>query len=202
MEQFYTVSINGQRAVEAARMILGHHCTKIIKVGKNSGQMEIALDEDRVYNGYAQKWVDISYIDTREEADAIIDALPAMGFGGCEAELLRETTHGSYSDQAEIGDMFTIPASEEKEPESGTAFGEVQRVVRIADLNEIQPVTKKMMNEVIDGMDGDGKYLTVEKAGGIPVWVACDKRNGACWVEEFADLGPAVAWLHIELIKG
>ena len=196
MEQYYTISINGQKAVDAAREILGRHCTKLIKLVDEdaSGQMEIVLDSDDVYNGYIQKWVDISYIDTREEADAIIANLPAMGFGGCEAELLLETMHGSYSDQAEIGDMFTIPAAKEKEPESGTAFGEV----RIADLNEIQPVTKKMMNEIIDGLAGDGKYLTVEKAGGIPVWVACDNRNGKCWLEEFADLGEAIAWLLLD----
>ena len=138
MEQFYTVSINGQKAVDAARMILGQYCTKIIKVGKASGQMEIVLDSDDVYNGYIQKWVDISYIDTREEADAIIAALPAMGFGGCAAVLLLETTHGSYSEQAEIGGMFTIPA-EGKEPESGTASGEKMETkmeITVTRLNE------------------------------------------------------------------
>lgn len=51
--------VNGQNAIDLATSIIGNRCYKNIG---SLGQIEIVLNDDRIYNGYICKWVSIAWI--------------------------------------------------------------------------------------------------------------------------------------------
>lgn len=88
---YYTISINGQEAVDRARTLIGNKC--YLPIGK--WQLEIVIDEDGRFNGLSNKWVDLSYIHENEIADAKAK-LKELGFCGT-ALLVKEHINGCFA---------------------------------------------------------------------------------------------------------
>ena len=66
MRQF-NIAINGQKAVDAAYKFIGGGCYRgIYNHGKRIGQMEVVIDEDGYYNGYPNKWVDVTVPEQKQ----------------------------------------------------------------------------------------------------------------------------------------
>jgi hypothetical protein len=114
----YTVSINGQRAVNRAYEIIGNHCYTGIYINSvRVAQMEVVLDEEGEYNGWLIKWVDVSYIN-ETNIDAVICELSNMGFSGCKAVLMedRYDGYGCICKQKEVRE-FIIPEPTKENPD-------------------------------------------------------------------------------------
>lgn len=104
----YTISINGQKAVDTARKIQKNHCYKrLFKNGKYLAQMEIVLDDDGVYNGKPNKWVDVSYISTYENVFKTIQLLIKLGFNDCFCFLAEESEEDNH-----YRELFTFTLGE------------------------------------------------------------------------------------------
>lgn len=136
MEVTYTVSINGQRAVNRAYEINNGHCyTGIYINSERVAQMEVVLDEDGTYNGWAVKWVDVSYVKP-SDVENVIAELSRMGFGGCKAVLMEDhIEEDSYIIQQKEIKEFIIPENTEepKEPEEDIVHLEKFRDIETGD---------------------------------------------------------------------
>lgn len=97
-EQSYTISINGQQAVDAARKFCNGFCYRSVE---GLGQMEIVLDSTDKYNGYIQKWVDVAYVE-EENIPELLRTLSAMGFYGCFAIISLTTYEGCMAYDKEL----------------------------------------------------------------------------------------------------
>lgn len=65
MKSFYTIMINGQKAVDVGYRFCGNSCYRKIRThNKVLAQLEVVIDEPGDYNGNPLKWVSVSYIET------------------------------------------------------------------------------------------------------------------------------------------
>lgn len=93
MKQF-NIAINGQKAVDAAHAFIGNSCYRgIYNHGKRIGQVEVVIDEDGYYNGYPNKWVDVT-VPEQKQIETVIDQLSRIGFKGCPCIIQEENLHG------------------------------------------------------------------------------------------------------------
>lgn len=84
MEQFYTIMINGQKAVDAGYKFCNGRCYRgIYTHGKRIAQLEVVVDDEGEYNGFPQKWVFVGYIKSGEDVKRTLEALKKIGFSGC-----------------------------------------------------------------------------------------------------------------------
>ena len=56
----------------------------------------------------------------------------------------------------------------------------------------ILPVSKKLMNEIIEKRTPLGKFYSIDKG----VFIGCDNSRGEAFVEEFNDLDSCKKWLN------
>ena len=87
----YTVfGINGESAVKLAKRFQGGYCYRgIYNHGKRIAQLEVVLDEPGEYNGYPNKWVEISVIGRAE--NETLSQLKKIGFS--DEWILISTAH-------------------------------------------------------------------------------------------------------------
>lgn len=86
----YSVYINGDKAINTAKKLIGDYCYKNID---SIGCFEIVLNSDEIYNGYIQKWVSVSCIESLDVLkNKTIVFLKNHGFSGCVAEIIEEET--------------------------------------------------------------------------------------------------------------
>ena len=96
----YTIMINGQAAVDAARRFCGGYCYRsIIEHRKVLAQVEVVIDEPGDYNGIPQKWVSVSYIITGRDVEKTLDQLARLGFRGCPCEVTLDVEAGCIATQ-------------------------------------------------------------------------------------------------------
>lgn len=88
----YYIAVNGQKAVDLARKIIGNKCyLALMPNGKWLTQIEVVIDEPGNYNGKPNKWVDFSFINP-EDIETVIKWLKENGFSGCFAYMANEIT--------------------------------------------------------------------------------------------------------------
>ena len=93
-EKRYTISVNGQQAVDAARAFVGSKCYKQILIGgKFAAQCEIVIDYPGEYNGLPNKWVAFSFIPA-DMVQAVFAWIESNGFSGCLATFENEECDG------------------------------------------------------------------------------------------------------------
>lgn len=98
----YTISVNGKKAVDIASHINSGKCYSALKInGQFAGQIEVTIDDDGMYNGRPNKWVDISFIPS-EMVFSVIAWLTNNGFSGCFAYIAEESGNGDEL-------VFSIP---------------------------------------------------------------------------------------------
>ena len=103
----YCISINGQRAVDLGYKFQNGSCYRgIYNHGKRLGQLEVVIDEPGEYNGYSEKWVDVSYIE-HKNIDAVLKQLKRLGFSGCFAVLSESHENNGYCTEKTIKE-FTL----------------------------------------------------------------------------------------------
>lgn len=101
MRQF-NISINGQKAVNAAYKFIGRACYRgIYNHGKRIGQMEVVIDEDGCYNGYPNKWVDVT-VPEQKQIETVINQLSRIGFKGCPCIIQEENLHGCMATSTDL----------------------------------------------------------------------------------------------------
>lgn len=100
MNNYFVISINGQRAVSAAYALCNGKC--YTHTPGHIAQIEVVIDEPGTYNGIPQKWVDASYIKSGKDVIRTLDALKVMGFGGCPCVVQHCTLCGSLEKQTEL----------------------------------------------------------------------------------------------------
>lgn len=84
----YSIYINGEKAIKAADKIIGNRCYKNLG---DLGQIEIVLNDDRIYKGKINKWVAVYGLETLETIESkVIPFLKNQGFSGCYAEIYKE----------------------------------------------------------------------------------------------------------------
>lgn len=86
MKQYYTIYINGEKAVKAGYALQGNRCYKSLPFG----MLEVTVDENITENGIIQKWVDVSYIK-HDDMEIAIQSLADLGFRGCPCIIAKET---------------------------------------------------------------------------------------------------------------
>ncbi len=72
-EYFYTVEIYGQKAVDAGYKFCAGKCCAEFAGGH--GQLEVTVDDDGEYNGFANKWVSVNFIKNGADIPVILDEL-------------------------------------------------------------------------------------------------------------------------------
>ena len=97
MTKTYCININGQKAIDAAKKIIGNYCYK--NLGE-LGQVEIVLDSEETYNGLTQKWVAVSYIQTINNVQNALNYLRNNGFLGCIVTVSVDDLEGCFADTA------------------------------------------------------------------------------------------------------
>ena len=103
MKQYYTININGQKAVDAGYDFCGSHCyAQLMNGGKSIAQMEVVIDEDGYYNGFPNKWVSVSYIYDGKDVETALDILKGCGFEGCSCIISLDIESGCFAKQAEM----------------------------------------------------------------------------------------------------
>lgn len=101
--KYYTISVNGQKAVDAGREFCKGSCYRqIITHGKALAQLEVVVDDSGEYNGNPNKWVDVSYIKTGADVEQVLTALAKIGFSGCPCIVTEDTETGCYARQEEL----------------------------------------------------------------------------------------------------
>lgn len=84
MNEFYTIMINGQKAVDAGYKFCNGYCYRRIQThGKFLGQLEVVIDEPGQYNGLQNKWVSVAFIENGKDVEKTLKALSKIGFSGC-----------------------------------------------------------------------------------------------------------------------
>lgn len=97
---YYTISINGQKAVDVGYRITAGRCYKRLENG--IAQLEVVVDDPGTYNGNPNKWVDVSYIKTGSDVEKVINILAKLGFSGCPCLVTKDTASGCYVKSAEL----------------------------------------------------------------------------------------------------
>jgi len=91
----YSIYINGEKAVKAADKIIGNKCYKNLG---DLGQIEIVVDDNKIYNGKICKWVAIYGLKTLKTIESkVIPFLKNQGFSGCYAEIYKEVDDGAFN---------------------------------------------------------------------------------------------------------
>ena len=102
MNKWYTISINGQTAVNAGYAFQKDSCYRgIYNHGERIAQLEVVLDEPTIYNGLPVKWVDVSHIEGKN-VSKVWEQLKRLGFSACWAILIEETEIDTDFTQKEI----------------------------------------------------------------------------------------------------
>ena len=102
MKKWYTISMNGQKAVDVGYSIQKNHCYHVIKDNdRYLTQIEVVVDNDGFYNGNPNKWVDVSYINIKD-VEKVLSILSKIGFSGCPAILMEEQENGYILKQKEL----------------------------------------------------------------------------------------------------
>lgn len=110
----YCISVNGQQAVNAAAKLIGNRCYMPVKSDEIEykdlyiGQLEIVLDDDRIYNGLPCKWVSLSFIPSENIIPAVI-WLKNHGFENCHADIVQEDDQTSDYIPNYPHYAFTVP---------------------------------------------------------------------------------------------
>lgn len=99
-EYFYTVEIYGQKAVDAGYKFCAGKCYNQIAGGR--GQLEVTVDDDGETNGFAHKWVSVSFIKNGADIPVLLDELKKVGFSGCWCCVEEEILYGDYSKTKEL----------------------------------------------------------------------------------------------------
>lgn len=81
MRHYFTISINGQKAVDLGYKFQNGSCYATLP--SKLGQLEVVIDEPGEYNSFSNKWVDVSYIKTGAAVAQALDELSSLGFKGC-----------------------------------------------------------------------------------------------------------------------
>ena len=89
---FFTISINGQKAVNAGYAFCAGYCYKQLVGG--IAQLEVVVDDDGMYNGNPNKWVDVSYIKTGSNVETVLNMLKEIGFDGCPCIISKDFVTG------------------------------------------------------------------------------------------------------------
>ena len=101
----YSIYINGEKAIKAAEKIIGNRCYKNLG---NLGQIEIVLNDDRIYNGRINKWVAVYGLKTLKAIESkVIPFLKNQGFQGCYAMIYKEDDNNANFDQSTLN-TFTL----------------------------------------------------------------------------------------------
>lgn len=99
----YSIYINGEKAVKAAEKIIGNRCYKNLG---DLGQIEIVLNDDRIYKGKINKWVAVYGLKTSKAIESkVIPFLKAQGFSGCYAKIYKEVDNGAIFDQITLNTL-------------------------------------------------------------------------------------------------
>ena len=99
----FSVSINGQKAVEAGYAFQSGFCYRQIRThGRVIGQLEVVIDEEGEFNGIPNKWVTVAWIKTGEDVKRVLNALAKIGFSGCSCYVSEDTTTGCYTEEKEL----------------------------------------------------------------------------------------------------
>ena len=102
MKKSYTISLNGQKAVNIGYAIQQNHCYHVINDNNRFvGQLEVVIDEEGYYNGFPNKWVAVSYIN-RNDIKKVIDILGNIGFSGFPAIISEETEVDCYAKATDL----------------------------------------------------------------------------------------------------
>ena len=101
MKEYYTIYINGEKAVKAGYALQGNHCFKSLPFG----QLEVTVDENTIKGSIIQKWVDVSYIN-HGDVEIAIQALADLGFRGCKCIIAKETEVGCVAKTTELCAMI------------------------------------------------------------------------------------------------
>lgn len=97
MESAIVISINGQKAVDAAKAFCAGSCTRgIYSHGKRIAAVEVVVDQDGTYNGNPNKWVDVTVTVPGKE-EAVINQLTRLGFASCPCIISVETYTGCFA---------------------------------------------------------------------------------------------------------
>ena len=101
----YSIYINGEKAIKAAEKIIGNRCYKHLG---DLGQIEIVLDDDRIYKGRINKWVAVYGLKTLKAIESkVIPFLKNQGFSGCYAMIYKEVDNNANFDQSTLN-TFTL----------------------------------------------------------------------------------------------
>lgn len=101
----YSIYINGEKAIKAADKIIGNRCYKNLG---DLGQIEIVLDDDRIYKGRINKWVAVYGLKTLKTIESkVIPFLKDQGFSGCYAVIYKEIDDAAILNQITL-DTLTI----------------------------------------------------------------------------------------------
>ena len=99
----YSIYINGEKAVKAAEEIIGNRCYKNLG---DLGQIEIVLNDDRIYNGRINKWVAVYGLKTLKAIESkIIPFLKNQGFSGCYAKIYKEIDDAAIINQITLNTL-------------------------------------------------------------------------------------------------
>ena len=99
----YSIYINGEKAIKAAEKIIGNRCYKNLG---NLGQIEIVLNDDRIYNGRINKWVAVYGLKTLKAIESkVIPFLKNQGFQGCYAMIYKEDDNNANFDQSTLNTL-------------------------------------------------------------------------------------------------
>lgn len=102
MNEYYVISINGQKAVDSAKKLTRGYCyTGLYNHSVKLGQVEITIDDDGFYKGIPNKWVDVSYISHKNINLALLE-LSRKGFKGCPAMISKCKLHGCVEEVEEL----------------------------------------------------------------------------------------------------
>jgi hypothetical protein len=81
---YFVISVNGQKAVDAGYKFQKGACYRqIINHGKALAQLEVVVDDEGMYNGNPNKWVDVAYIKTGKDVETVLNILSKIGFKNC-----------------------------------------------------------------------------------------------------------------------
>ena len=100
----YSIYINGEKAIKAAEKIIGNKCYKNLG---SLGQIEIVLNDNKIYNGKTNKWVAIYGLKASKTIKSkIIPFLKNQGFSGCYAEIYKEIDNDAIINQITLNTLI------------------------------------------------------------------------------------------------
>ena len=103
LKKFFTVLINGQKAVDAGYSFNnGGCCADITNSGKRLGQLEVVVDEEGDEEGVLNKWVSVAYIQKGEDVETVLNILKKQGFDGCPCVICKEIEKNCFATQKSL----------------------------------------------------------------------------------------------------